>query len=80
MDADVKNQFDIFCNNLGMNTSTAFNMFACSVLREKRLPFDIATETDPFYCEKNQSFLREAIASLNEGKGVAHELIEVDDE
>jgi DNA-damage-inducible protein J len=56
-------------------------MFARAVLREKRIPFDVTTESaDPFYCESNQAFLKEAIAALNAGKGVAHELIEVEDE
>ena len=80
MDAEVKKQFDDFCSQIGMNTTTAFNMFARAVLREKRLPFDVTTESDPFYSESNQAFLREAVAALNAGKGVVHELIEVDDE
>ena len=80
MDAEVKKQFDDFCNKVGMNTTTAFNMFARAVLREKRLPFDVTTELDPFYSESNQAFLREAVAALNAGKGVVHELIEDDDE
>ena len=44
MDEDVKREFDRFCDKMGMNTSTAFNMFARAVLREKRIPFDIADE------------------------------------
>ena len=80
MDAEVKKQFDDFCANVGINASTAFNMFARAVLREKRIPFDITTESDPFYSESNQAFLREAIAALNAGKGVMHDIIEADDE
>lgn len=80
MDAEVKRQFDDFCNKVGMNTTTAFNMFARAVLREKRLPFDVTIESDPFYSESNQAFLREAVTALNAGKGVVHELIEVGDE
>jgi DNA-damage-inducible protein J len=80
MDTEIKKQFDDFCANVGMNTSTAFNMFARAVLREKRLPFDVTTVSDPFYSESNQAFLREAVAALNAGKGVVHELVEVGDE
>ena len=80
MDSEVKKQFDDFCKDVGMNTTTAFNMFARVVLREKRLPFDITTETDPFYSQSNQAFLKEAVDALNAGKGVVHDLIEVDDE
>jgi len=41
MDTEVKRQFDDFCSNVGMNATTAFNMFARAVLREKRLPFEL---------------------------------------
>jgi DNA-damage-inducible protein J len=77
MDADVKKQFDEFCSNVGMNTSTAFNMFARAVLREKRLPFEVTTESDPFYSESNLAHLRRGIIALNAGKGMEHEIIEV---
>ena len=80
MDSEVKKQFDDFCNNVGMNASTAFNMFARAVLREKRLPFDVTTQRDPFYSESNQAFLREAVAALNAGKGIVREIVEIDDE
>ena len=58
MDADVKKQLDDFCNQMGMNTTTAFNMFARAVLRERRLPFDVAIDPDPFYSETNLAHLR----------------------
>jgi DNA-damage-inducible protein J len=77
MDTEVKKQFDDFCHQVGMNTSTAFNMFVRAVLRERRLPFDVTTEADPFYSESNLAHLRRGIAALNSGKGVEHDIIEV---
>lgn len=41
MDADVKRQFDEFCDLAGMNSSVAVNLFARAVLREGRIPFEI---------------------------------------
>jgi DNA-damage-inducible protein J len=76
MDSEVKNQFDEFCAKVGMNTSTAFNMFARAVLRERRLPFDVTTETDPFYSESNLAHLRRGVAASNAGEGVEHGIIE----
>lgn len=73
MDAEVKKQFDDFCANVGMNASTAFNMFARAVLRERRLPFDVTTEADPFYSESNLAHLRRGVAALNAGKGTEHD-------
>ena len=76
MDSDVKKQFDDFCTQVGMNTSVAFNLFARAVVREKRLPFEITTESDPFYNEHNLNHLRRGITALNSGKGVEHAIIE----
>jgi DNA-damage-inducible protein J len=76
MDAEIKKQFDDFCSKVGMNASTAFNMFARAVLREKRLPFDVTVESDHFYSESNLAHLRRGIDALNAGKGVEHDIIE----
>ena len=77
MDSEVKKQLDDFCTKVGMNTTTAFNLFARAVLREKRLPFDVTTESDPFYSENNLAHLRRGVAALNSGKGIERDMIEV---
>ena len=77
MDSDVKRQLDEFCSLVGMNTTVAFNMFARAVLRERRLPFDVTTVSDPFYSESNLAHLRRGLAALNSGRGVEHDIIEV---
>jgi len=77
MDSEVKKQFDDFCSQVGMNTTVAFNMFARAVLRERRLPFDITVEADPFYSESNLAHLRRGVAALNSGKGVERAIIEL---
>ena len=43
MDKDLKTQFDKLCNEFGMNTSTAINVFARAVVREKKIPFEITS-------------------------------------
>ena len=40
-----KKSFELFCNNTGMNVSTAINMFIKAVLREQKLPFEIKTNS-----------------------------------
>jgi DNA-damage-inducible protein J len=79
MDSEVKKEFDTFCAQVGMNSTTAFNMFARAVLREKRLPFDVTTETDPFFSESHLAHLRRGVAALNSGKGVERSMIEVNE-
>lgn len=41
MDADLKKQADVLFSELGMNLSTAFNIFVRQSLREGGIPFDI---------------------------------------
>ena len=58
-----------------MSMTTAINVFAKAVVRERKIPFEISA--DPFYSESNLRFLREGVAQLNAGKGVEHEIVEV---
>ena len=80
VDSSDKSQFDSFCSNVGINTSTAINMFVKAVLRENRIPFEITQTSDPFFSESNMAHIRKSVQELRAGKGTVHELIEVDDE
>ena len=42
MDADLKQQFEAFCSDMGMTMTTAFNIFARKAVREYRIPFEIS--------------------------------------
>lgn len=80
IDEKDKANFDIFCSNVGLNTSTAINLFVKAVLRENRIPFEITQATDPFFSETNIAYIKKSIQELRAGGGTAHELIEVEDE
>lgn len=41
MDEDLKKQFDNFCSDVGTSMTTAFCIFAKTVVRERRIPFEI---------------------------------------
>ena len=43
MDDSLKKQFDCLCQEFGMNASTAINVFARAVVRQRRIPFEIAS-------------------------------------
>ena len=45
MDAETKRAFEAFCNEIGMTVSTAINIFAKTVVREQRIPFELTVET-----------------------------------
>ena len=80
MDEDLKRSMEKVCADMGMSMATAFTIFAKTVVRQNKIPFEISVESDPFYSEVNQARLIKAIANLNSGNGKFHELIEVDDE
>jgi len=44
MDADVKQQMSAICKELGMSTSTAFNLFANAFVRTKGMPFPVTVQ------------------------------------
>ena len=44
MDADVKTQMAAICKELGMTTSTAFNLFANAFVRAKDMPFSVTVQ------------------------------------
>ena len=43
MDEVLKKQFDGLCQEFGMNASTAINVFARAVVRQRRIPFEISS-------------------------------------
>lgn len=62
VDANDKKCFEQFCNSVGMNVSTAINMFIKAVLREQKLPFEIKTTT---FDEEIYNKLKEAEDEMN---------------
>ena len=64
----------MLCNDMGLLMTAAFTIFAKTVTREKRIPFEVSA--DPFYSESNLKHLQRVVAELNAGKSVEHEIIE----
>ena len=42
MDKKTKQDFEVFCDNVGINLTTAFNMFVKATLRTRELPFIVS--------------------------------------
>lgn len=76
MDEELKKSMEQVCKDMGLSMTTAFTIFATRVTKEKRIPFEISA--DPFYDEGNVRRILAAVADLNAGKGVEHDLIEAD--
>lgn len=81
IDEQIKKQMEQICSELGITMSTAFNIFAKKMIREKRIPFEVSV--DPFYSESNVRAISESIKELLNGKVVVktmEELKELEDE
>ena len=72
MDRLTKQQMEKVCADLGMNLTTAFNVFAKAVVRANGLPFELTA--DPFYSAENQARLRASIAQMEATGGTVHEI------
>ena len=81
IDSKDKEKFDKFCDNVGLSTSAAIYMFIKNVINEHRIPFEIREPVARYNANANDiEALKKGIEQLNAGKGVEHELIEVDDQ
>lgn len=77
MDEDVKKSMEETCKELGITMSTAFNIFARKMSREKRIPFEVSV--DPFYLENNMKAIEESIKQIKEGKVVVKTIEELEE-
>ena len=66
MDEELKRSMERTCQELGMNMTTAFTVFAKKMSREHRIPFEVSA--DPLYSEENLSILRDSLTQLRTGQ------------
>ena len=57
IDESIKKQFDEFCEEIGMNMTTAINIFIKRVLREQRIPFALSISD---YNKETQNAIEDA--------------------
>ena len=46
LDSDIKKRFDKLCQEFGISTNAAFNLFARTVVREQAIPFPISLKSE----------------------------------
>ena len=77
VEEEVKRRAELACKNMGMNMSTAINIFLVKIGNEQRIPFEVSA--DPFYSAENMAELEHRVADAKAGRNMhEHELIEVD--
>ena len=60
VDQSLKNNFDELCEDFGLSTTAAINIFIKAGVRERRIPFEIRSESE---AQKRQNAL-DAVASM----------------
>ena len=76
MDEDLKKSMEQTCQDLGLNMTTAFTIFAKKMSRENRIPFEVSV--DPFYSDKNMSSIDEAAKQIERGQVVVKTMEELE--
>ena len=74
MDEDLKKEFDLLCEDMGMSMTTAICIFAKKAVRERRIPFEITAYSDPFYSAENMSRLERSAAQMEQTGGKVHDI------
>lgn len=68
LDSDLKMQFDSLCEEFGMSTNTAFNIYVRQVVRNRRIPFTIeAPAKDDVMDKGRDAFYRMRQAAADAG-------------
>ncbi len=77
IDDNIKEKAEILFAELGLNMSTAVNIFIRQSIRQGAIPFEITTQVDPFYRQENLMILKESIKEANEGKFISKSMEEL---
>lgn len=70
VDSSLKDKFDALCEAFGMTTTAAFNIFMKTVIRERRIPFEIRAENEDEIRKNALNILHQLRASAA-GNGVS---------
>lgn len=78
MDEQLKKNVEDICQRMGMNLTTALTICCKKIEQERRIPFDVTADPDPFYSESNLRVLRQRLEAIENGTArlEVHELIE----
>ena len=75
IDDDTKKQAQQIFGDMGLDITTAINMFIKQVVRNRSFPF--LPSADPFYNDSNMAHLMRVKADVDAGRNMAaHDLIE----
>lgn len=77
IDDVIKENAEIACNDMGLSITTAINMFLIKLGRDRRIPFEISADADPFYSKENIARLEKSYEDIKAGRMTEHDIAEV---
>ena len=77
-DDEMKKQLDEMCDEMGMNLTTFFMIYAKKALRDRCIPFEIAAPLDSFYSDSNMQQLKKANQQVKEGQVIVKTMEELE--
>lgn len=77
IDEQLKKNVEDICQRMGMSLTTALTIFCKKMEQERRIPFEITADPEPFYMESNIRYLEKKNAEYKAGllKLAEHDLI-----
>ncbi len=78
LDDEMKKQLDEMCDEMGMNLTTFFMIYAKKALRDRCIPFEVAAPLDPFYSDSNMEQLRKASQQIKNGQVIIKTMEELE--
>ena len=68
VDDQLKKSFDVLCDEFGLSNSAALNMFMKTVVRERRIPFEIKADSEAQVRKQGwEAFMRMRESALASG-------------
>lgn len=78
MGKNIKRQLDEMCDEMGMNLTTFFMIYAKKALRDRRIPFEVSAPLEPFYSDSNMTQLKKANQQIKNGQTVVKTMEELE--
>lgn len=77
VDDTIKARAESACAAMGLNMSTAINIFLTKLANEQRIPFEVSVA--PFYTDEHIAMLERRVADMKAGRNtIERELIKLD--
>ena len=78
LDEATKQGLDQMCGEMGMNLTTFFMIYAKAALRERKIPFEIRANDEPFFSRENRAAIARSEEEARQGKAIPKTLAELE--